>query len=475
MYPKSGYLCLTAAQLSNLVVLLRSGRVSLFDAKVYLGGIELAERREVAKRLRVRSGDKAEKLSRYSLSELAAFIREHRLSRLKRALKRLEAEGLLVFRESRIETNRKSLFPEELLSLELQKRGALSRLVPIPRRLLAELCRETKKSVFLAKTAYALRGLSLDRKSGELRSRGCIKASWIAGHFGLSIRVVRLARSFLIRSGFIAKDVSSFQRKLNRDGSYFEIDLSRYAGGEDAECDYAGTRTGKNVSKHRRLETVPAHSASESAGTLNGTKNPLLGGEAPQPSGASTAEFRFAPLSHENRPAFAPPREKQETPYGFKNQKTRNESPKTLHAGAGVFRTEDRSPNLRDIRFEDLRRLSTLRTLFEQAVSAKWFSGSESEFQNFVAAAVRVTRLGANTIRTDPVRVFVGIVRKKLWHHITTEQEERAREVISKFRTQANVFQAAVMSDKQIGSSVQQLLETVTQKITPRVRQAVHA
>jgi hypothetical protein len=32
----------------------------------------------------------------------------------------------------------------------------------------------------------------------------------------------------------------------------------------------------------------------------------------------------------------------------------------------------------------------------------------------------------------------VGIVRKRLWHHITAEQEERAREVIARSRARAD-------------------------------------
>ena len=404
------------AELSNLVVLLKNGGLSTLDARVYLGGVELAARRDIARKIRRRAGKRAEKAARYSIHELITLTQETTLTSVKRALKRLENAGLLRFETQQIETTKTGLFPEEPLCLELEKRGALSRIVPIPRRLFTELCREKKKSVFLAKLAYIIRGLTLDKKTGELRSRGCIKASWIAKHFGLSLRTVRLARQFLIQCGFIEKDCASFQRKLNRDGSYFEINLSQYAGTVHAEKEH----------KCEDIATVPAHLNADSAGTLAEAENTA--------QDLSPAQNAIAPLQAEKCPQFAPPIEKPETPNGSKNQKPR-------FAEAGVCRANGireakarnetvhikvKNPTLRNIQFEDLRRVPTLKMLFHQAVLAKWLADSEANFRNFVAAAVRATRIQCS----DPVRVFVAIVRRQLWHHITQEQEDRAAEVI---------------------------------------------
>ena len=456
MHPKSGYLCLTVAQLSNLVVLLKSGRISLIDARVYLGGIELQERREIAKRVRAQSGDRAEKPSRYSLEELAAITREKKPMRLRRALKLLESAGVLFFACDRIETTRAGLFPDDSLSVELARRGALSRLVPVPRRLLAELCVETRKSVLLTKLAYIIRGLSLDRESGELRSRGCIKASWIAEFFGLSIRSVRLARTSLIQSGFIGKDRSSFQRKLNRDGSYFEI----------AVCRYAGTLTAENSSQSDSLATVPVHSGPDSAGTLARPRVEPAQVAEPAQVGRTCVPTPIAPPSRQNRTRIAPPRERQETPYGLKNQKPERGWSEPRPSTPGVRGTEARTVTLKNIQFEDLRRLSSLRILFAQAVTAKWLTGTEAEFQNFVAAAVRATRLTQDAVRTEPVRVFVGIVKQKLWNHITSEQEDRAREVISNFRERTSNKGSCSVRD-----AVRQLVGTVSGRLAvPAVR-----
>jgi hypothetical protein len=86
-------------------------------------------------------------------------------------------------------------------------------------------------------------------------------------------------------------------------------------------------------------------------------------------------------------------------------------------------------PDLRNICPEDIKRLSRLRELYRQATEAGWIERSEPAFLNFAAAAARATRVAG-----DPVRIFVGIVRRGLWHHITQEQEERAAAVIRRER-----------------------------------------
>jgi hypothetical protein len=84
---------------------------------------------------------------------------------------------------------------------------------------------------------------------------------------------------------------------------------------------------------------------------------------------------------------------------------------------------------LRDIKPEDLKRLSRLRVLYAEATAAKWLTPSEASFRNFVAAAAKATR-----VHGDAVRVFVGIVRRGRWHHLTNEDDERARSAINRER-----------------------------------------
>jgi predicted transcriptional regulator len=68
--------------------------------------------------------------------------------------------------------------------------------------------------------------LSIARRTGEICAKGTVKASWIAGNFGLSRRAVKYAQAELRQLGWITKDSRSHQLKLNRDGAYFVINLN---------------------------------------------------------------------------------------------------------------------------------------------------------------------------------------------------------------------------------------------------------
>src|SRR5262249_22308288 len=118
--------------------------------------------------------------------------------------------------------------------------------------------------------AYLARGLSIERRTGEVGNAGAAKASWMARTVGISLRSVKAARRELIEGGFISKDTGSFQWKLNRDGAYFRINLSW------------------------SWNEVPKRCAPE----------------------------KFSPRSAKTHPAFAPPYKDRKTSYESKTQKT---------------------------------------------------------------------------------------------------------------------------------------------------------
>jgi hypothetical protein len=98
--------------------------------------------------------------------------------------------------------------------------------------------------------------------------------------------------------------------------------------------------------------------------------------------------------------------------------------------------------------------LSRLRELYRQATEAGWIERGEAAFLNFTAAAVRSTRAAG-----DPVRIFVGLVRGRLWHYITLEEEARAAQAIRRAREASPtglVIQAGAST-----VSVSQLLRTM--------------
>lgn len=88
-------------------------------------------------------------------------------------------------------------------------------------------------------------------------------------------------------------------------------------------------------------------------------------------------------------------------------------------------------PSLNRIVPEDLCRFDRLEQLYFQAAKRRWIDPCEAMALNFVAAAVR-----SRQVARDPVKVFVAIVRKGLWHHITQAQEDRARCALLRFRNE---------------------------------------
>jgi hypothetical protein len=116
---------------------------------------------------------------------------------------------------------------------------------------------------------------------------------------------------------------------------------------------------------------------------------------------------RSAPQHGQKGTRSAPLREKLETPIGSKNQKPALAAP-------GVRGELLKTPSLRDIQPEDLRKPDRLEKLYWQAVKANWIDHSESNVRNFISAALRATRSGGRV-----GAIFTAIVRKRLWHHIT--------------------------------------------------------
>jgi hypothetical protein len=274
-------------------------------------------------------------------------------------LRSLSAAGLLTFATESLEVSREPTSSASELLEELAAKRSPTRPIPVPRRILRLLARPGRASTAVVILAYVLRGLTLDRRTGEVRGRGSVKASWIAEAYGLSMRSVRAARADMVRLGLIGRDRASSQWKLNRTGAYFSWNLAW--------------------------------------------------------SGASrVAPRRAAPASHP-----APLIERPETPNGSR----RDQKP----AGSGVLR----KPDIRSVREEDLRRLDTLDELYRQAVRARILDGTESEVLNFVGAAVRAI---TSEVRA-PERVFMGIVRRRLWGHVTQAQEARARAGLTRFRS----------------------------------------
>lgn len=357
MHLQDGYKLISAEQLVGALDALNEREITFRAFRAFIGCFELVAIREAAERSNPNSGKRLQR--RFLRSELAQLVGAKEGTSLGRELSSLRAAGLVTFTEGAIECASRTGRSGQILGL-LGSRGG-KRLVPVPRQVLKFLARCSRPALAKTMVAYLLRGLALER-SGNIKSAGTVKVSWICRLCQVSERAARAARAELIRLGWITKDTGSFQRKLNRDGAYFVI----------------------NPAWRRVVK-------------------------------------RFAPRHPEKCTQSAPPIEKPETPYGSKNQK----AAQPQRAETGVCKANEgevsRVPTLRNICLSDLQRLSRLRVLYAQATAAKWLTHSDANFRNFVAAAARATR-----VHGDAVRVFIGLVRRGLWHHLTSADEDRA-------------------------------------------------
>ncbi len=394
---QGGYKTHTVTQIGNLIWCFNTKKISLRALRIYFACLVIVAAREAAKRSRRRDKTGARELPpRYLVQELARLTGCRSLY-VRRELRLLERAGLLLFSETEIVFTKSQLPGSQDVTAMLAGRRSIMRPIPLPRPLLRYLAQCSKIAVIKTILAYCTRGLSLSR-TGEVAGKGTAKASWIAKVTGLSLRAVRTARAGLIAIAFIADDEGSKQWKLNRDGAYFSINLA-----------WSNPAAQENVLDEGADATI----AVDNSPSLN---------------------THFAPPIPQKRPEFAPPYKDLKTPKGLKNQKTQQAD------HSGFYRKETKNPNLNDIQLDDLRRLSRLKELYRQAVLAKWLSDSEANLRNFVAAAVRATR-----VHGDAVKIFVSIVRQGLWHQINHEQEDRAREVLRRERERARVTQLSLV------------------------------
>lgn len=370
---QSGYKTVTPTEFGNVLWAYDRGEITLRDLRVYFACLAAVAVREAARRTAAKRLRTPKTISRCRINELSRLAGLP-APQVGRSLRRLERAGVLTFSESEIVMTRSALPGSEDLIEALACRRSPKRPIPVPRALLRHLAQNGTASLVKTAVAYMVRGLTLSR-TGVISGRGTVKVSWIASVMSLSERAVRYARRHLIALGWIGEDEGSRQLKLNRHGAYFSIELDWTA-------------------------KTPAQSR---------------GGDASD----------FAPPTPAKITDFAPPIEYKKTSNEDGNtQKLRvAEEAGVLKSGGG------KEASLRSVKESDLRDFRCLELLYAQAVVAGWISACEASALNFVGAAVRAREVG-----NDPPRLFVAIIRRHLWAHITHAQEDYARRTLARFR-----------------------------------------
>jgi len=234
-----GYKAISVIKLLNGVGAYHSKKLSFKALRVYIACYELEAIREAAKRSsKLKSGKINSSWVRYEKKELIRLTGGLTLRSIGKGLKELERASVMKFSKNKI-TFTDTPIPEsrELLENALSSRkggrgGA--RAIPVPRAMLKFLSSTNKPSLFLTIIAYMIRGLSVKRnangantkKINSINNRGTVKASWISKVFKISIRAVKGARAEMVSIALIERDTGSYQRKLNRDGAYFQLNIN---------------------------------------------------------------------------------------------------------------------------------------------------------------------------------------------------------------------------------------------------------
>lgn len=243
--------------------------------------------------------------------------------------------------------------------------------VPIPRRIMRVLARHGRASELVGALIHLLRCLFINQ--GNINHTGFIKNAFITRLTGLSDRTIQGARHWMKAMGWIIPK-SVTQGVLNRFGGCFSVNLN-----------------------------PPLEDESEALISL---QEPSRSAEFAPPPSASL-------LYTNNQPnyQYVPPQE----------------DPPSFHSG--VFAKTMEKPTLTDIQQEDLQVMPRLEALYRQAIDRKWLPDCEASIKNFVAAATRSIQIEGN-----PVKIFVGLVKKGLWGYITQAQEDKSLKALKNYR-----------------------------------------
>jgi hypothetical protein len=398
--PKSGYKTVTPIQICNALSLLDDKKLSLKALQIYFACFSLVAIREAASRSKTQKQKKGRVVPSYRQKELSKATGLP-LRVVKKELANLKAQGLLNFSESEIIITKKILPGSEDLLLCLSGKRSPKRPVPFPRSILRFISRSKKISVTKTLIAYILRGLTISR-TGEITGQGSVKCSWISEVLALSLRAVKGARKELIELEIITPDTESNQWKLNKTGAYFTINFNW-------------------------VEKKQAPQVINSALATGSLSVPSL---ACPVDNLNTSVSKFAPPMAQKCILFAPPYKDKKTSSNeeSKNQKTLGVAPKPT----GFCKTKkgsEEKPKIYDVKPEDLGNFSRVEELYFQATRKNLIEATEAGAINFLAAAVR-----AKTVSGDAPRIFMGIIRKKLWKNVTQADEDRALSALKRFR-----------------------------------------
>ncbi len=333
----------------------------------------------------------------YGLAELSRLTGVSP-KRARASVKRLVAAGLLTWSDEVIGfTDAGDPDDDSLADTIGAGKGALA----VPRRILRLLAGGARPALIATALAVLLRCLARGR--GGFKSRGRVKAAWIARTFDVDLRRVKHARGELTDLGWIAPEPVD-QWAMNRWGRAYRIDLTW---GPAAPREGPRLPPPPDPSGHR----LPPPDSDPEPLRENETQEPAPGG----PAGVEIQERK------EEEPIPTLPVALTVPPCrGGGEQGPVPRRPPLITAGAGGGPLP--APTLNDVRVEDLKDTGRLLRLHAQAVARGLVGPSEADRLRFIGAAEHALALG----KGNPPGLFMYLVRDRLWRYVTQEDEDRA-------------------------------------------------
>jgi hypothetical protein len=319
----------------------------------------------VARRCQLKKGQEA----CYAMKELRTLVAGR--GGEEDAIRRLEAAGLLSWSATDISfaTEVSDLRVSDVSSLHemLSRIQNRQRRVPVPRQVVRVIASPSKRCVIATLLGHLMRCLYY--RAGECVSGGFCKASWVAEVFRIDIRNVKASRKFLSEELRLLEYVPLPHSLRNRYGQKVLINLS-----------WNGTAVDK--SNHERSGLPPLKALTDTG---------------------------LPPLEEHTKPL----------------REHKHQKPAGGGKSTGVLDAKKEGiPTLKHVVPEDLRDTERLLTLFAEANAQGFIGGSESERLTFVATAERARLRGT----TNPEGLLAELVRRRLWHFVTQDDEDRAHQ-----------------------------------------------
>lgn len=371
--PVGGFARLSSAQVLLIAWAWMAGLVTPFEFRLFWAAVEVKARREAASRVRDAHETVINDFGSYA--EWAGLLgKAGGEKRARRAFRRLKRLGLLSCSKSEL---RFIESPDELRVENISnywefvkrvgKAASRAQPIPIPRSMVRLMAGGVSKAVALTMLGVVLRCLRRRKLNGSWAcvSGGLISAAWVAETFELGVATAKHAFKHL--------------RSLNW--------LSRLETPQWVQQRH-GAKTLINLNWGR-----PAQEGSEST-----------------------------PLMPEKEALSTPPN--TETRNSLLDRKTRNPERPDQTGFSTEKGGEKKPPTLKHLELSDLRSTKRLLSIFEQAVDAGTVGGGDGARLSFCSAAEHALVKGTK----NPCGLFMHIVKNKLWHYCTNDDEDAAHE-----------------------------------------------